>query len=113
MMNNKQTWIIDFGSQYTQLITRKSREIGFSASIYTLEQVRESFGRGIFPKALILSGGPQSVFHDKNDYSFIFEKPDLPILGICYGMQLLGKLFGGKVEKGVTGDRKSTRLNSS
>lgn len=103
-MNNKQTWIIDFGSQYTQLITRKSREIGFSASIYTLEQVRDSFGKGIFPKALILSGGPQSVFNDKNDYSFIFERPDLPILGICYGMQLLGKLFGGVVEKGLTGE---------
>lgn len=109
-MNNKQTWIIDFGSQYTQLITRKSREIGFSASIFTLEQVRESFRKGIFPKALILSGGPQSVFHDKNDYSFIFEKSDLPILGICYGMQLLGKLFGGVVEKGLTGEYGHTEV---
>jgi GMP synthase (glutamine-hydrolysing) len=110
-MNIRQTWIIDFGSQYTQLITRKSREIGFSASIYTLEQVRASFGKGLFPKALILSGGPQSVFNDKNDYSFIFEKKDLPVLGICYGMQLLGKIFGGVVEKGLTGEYGHTEIH--
>jgi GMP synthase (glutamine-hydrolysing) len=53
---------------------------------------------------LVLSGGPHSVFEDKNDYSFIFEHEKLPILGICYGMQLLGKFFNGEVEKGVTGE---------
>jgi GMP synthase (glutamine-hydrolysing) len=110
-MNERQTWIIDFGSQYTQLITRKSRELGFSASIYTLEQVRESFEKGIYPKALILSGGPQSVFHDKNDYSFILNKTGLPVLGICYGMQLLGKVFGGVVEKGVSGEYGHTEVH--
>ncbi len=110
-MNERQTWIIDFGSQYTQLITRKSRELGFSASIHTLEQVRDSFEKGIFPKALILSGGPQSVFNDKNDYSFIFNRSGLPILGICYGMQLLGKVFGGFVEKGISGEYGHTNVN--
>ena len=103
-MNERQIWIIDFGSQYTQLITRKSRELGFSSQIYTLEDVRGFFSKGILPKALVLSGGPHSVFEDKNDYSFIFEHEKLPILGICYGMQLLGKFFNGEVEKGVTGE---------
>lgn len=103
-MKERQTWIIDFGSQYTQLITRKSRELGYSAQIYTLEKVRELFAEGKYPKALILSGGPNSVFEDTNDYSFIFEREDLPVLGICYGMQLLGKTFGGVVEKGTIGE---------
>jgi len=103
-MKNRQTWIVDFGSQYTQLITRKSRELGFSAQIYTLDKVKELFGQGVYPKALILSGGPNSVFEDLNDYSFIFEREDLPVLGICYGMQLIGKSFGGEVKKGVTGE---------
>jgi len=103
-MKNRQTWIVDFGSQYTQLITRKSRELGYSAQIYTLENAKELFGQGIYPKALILSGGPNSVFDDINDYSFIFEREDLPVLGICYGMQLIGKSFGGEVKRGVTGE---------
>ncbi len=104
MKKHKQIWIVDFGSQYTQLITRKTREIGYSAELITLDQCREYFSAEKFPKCLILSGGPQSVFEDDNDYSFIFEKNDLPILGICYGMQLMGKYFGGTVEKGIIGE---------
>ncbi len=101
-MNNT-VWIVDFGSQYTQLITRKFRELGFSSEILTLE---ESLKRILFeiPSALVLSGGPQSVFEDKTDYSPFFRKKDLPILGICYGMQILGQCFGGKVEKGIIGE---------
>lgn len=104
MKKHKQIWIVDFGSQYTQLITRKTRELGFSAELITLDQCRESFFAEKFPKCLILSGGPQSVFQDDNDYSFIFDQKNLPILGICYGMQLMGKYFGGVVEKGIIGE---------
>lgn len=96
-------WIVDFGSQYTQLITRKSRELGFTSEIMTLEDALERL-KNETPKALILSGGPQSVFEDKTDYSPFFLKNDLPILGICYGMQILGHFFGGKVERGVQGE---------
>lgn len=100
----RQIWIIDFGSQYTQLITRKSRELGFSSEIITVDEAREMFNEGHVPKAIVLSGGPQSVFEDDTDYSFILEREDLPLLGICYGMQLLGRYFGGTVEKGTIGE---------
>ena len=96
--------VVDFGSQYTQLIARKIRELGFSSEIVTYQTCLERFTKKQFPECLILSGGPQSVFTDENDYSFIFEQKKLPILGICYGMQLMGKYFGGKVEKGLIGE---------
>jgi len=105
-------WIVDFGSQYTQLITRKFRELGFSSEILTLE---ESLSRILFeiPEALVLSGGPQSVFEDKTDYSPFFRNKDLPILGICYGMQILGQYFGGKVEKGLIGEYGLAKLKTA
>lgn len=102
--DRRQIWIVDFGSQYTQLITRKTRELGHSSEIITLDQCLERFEKGLRPEALVLSGGPQSVFTDETDYSFIFNEEKLPILGICYGMQLMGKYFGGTVEKGVIGE---------
>jgi len=101
---DKKIWIVDFGSQYTQLITRKSRELGYSSVIITLEECRKKFAEKHFPEVLVLSGGPQSVFEDENDYSFIFNEVKMPILGICYGMQLIGKYFGGVVEKGLIGE---------
>ncbi len=100
----KKIWIVDFGSQYTQLITRKTRELGFSSEIITLEECKERFLQEEKPECLVLSGGPQSVFEDENDYSFMFADRALPVLGICYGMQLLGKYFGGVVEKGLIGE---------
>jgi GMP synthase (glutamine-hydrolysing) len=100
---NSSIWIVDFGSQYTQLITRKFRELGFTSEIITLEEGLERI-KTTRPKALVLSGGPQSVFEDKTDYSAFLNKTDLPILGICYGMQILGQYFGGTVEKGVQGE---------
>ena len=68
----KKIWIVDFGSQYTQLITRKTRELGFSSEIISLDDCHAKFSRGELPECLILSGGPQSVFEDPFDYSFIF-----------------------------------------
>jgi GMP synthase (glutamine-hydrolysing) len=96
-------WIVDFGSQYTQLITRKIRELGHQSEIITVEESLNRLQKEN-PDALILSGGPQSVFHDQTDYSLFFKNPDLPILGICYGMQLIGQYFGGVVEKGIKGE---------
>lgn len=100
----KKIWIVDFGSQYTQLITRKTRELGFSSEIISLDECHAKFTRGELPECLILSGGPQSVFEDPFDYSFIFNHKNLPVLGICYGMQIMGKYFGGVVEKGLIGE---------
>ncbi|MBP9674880.1 MAG: glutamine-hydrolyzing GMP synthase, partial [Bacteriovoracaceae bacterium] len=99
-----QVWIVDFGSQYTQLITRKVRELKHSSEILTVEDALEKFAKGERPQALILSGGPQSVFEDKTDYTSFFKDPTFPILGICYGMQVMAQVLGGKVEKGVLGE---------
>ena len=97
-------WIVDFGSQYTQLITRKSRELGYSSFIMTPEEVRSKLGINQRPSALVLSGGPQSIFEDQSDYSYLFANKDLPVLGICYGMQIMAQHFGGKVERGTLGE---------
>lgn len=102
-MHDRQIWIIDFGSQYTQLITRKTRELGYSSEIITVEDAQEKLEKNEKPNCLVLSGGPQSIFEDDHDYSFIF-KQDLPILGICYGMQLMAQFHGGKVEKGTVAE---------
>ena len=96
-------WIIDFGSQYTQLITRKFRELGFTSELMTVEDGLAKL-KSEKPQAIVLSGGPQSVFEDKTDYSPFFSDEKLPVLGICYGMQIMGQYFGGKVEKGVQGE---------
>ncbi len=102
-------WIIDFGSQYTQLITRVSRESGFSSYILTVDEAKERLLKNETPKCLILSGGPQSVFEDEEDYSVFFNL-DIPILGICYGLQLIAQFFGGEVEKGVQGEYGKSKL---
>jgi GMP synthase (glutamine-hydrolysing) len=96
-------WIVDFGSQYTQLILRKLRELKYSSEILTPEMAFEKI-KNSKPKAIILSGGPQSVFEDQTDYSPFFSDASLPVLGICYGMQLIGQYFKGKVEKGIVGE---------
>lgn len=99
-MSDRQIWIVDFGSQYTQLITRKTRELGYSSEIITLKEIRKRISEGLKPNTIVLSGGPQSIFTDEEDYQFIFDT-QLPILGICYGMQLIAQHFGGKVEAGT------------
>lgn len=104
-------WIVDFGSQYTQLITRKFRELGFASEIMTLDDALERVASET-PKALVLSGGPQSVFEDETDYGPFFKYAHLPILGICYGMQILGQFFGGKVEKGLQGEYGLAKLHT-
>jgi GMP synthase (glutamine-hydrolysing) len=103
-------WIVDFGSQYTQLITRKFRELSYTSEIITVEDGIERL-KTTKPKAVVLSGGPQSVFEDKTDYSPFFADKNLPVLGICYGMQILGQFFGGKVEKGVQGEYGLAKLH--
>src|SRR5690606_12723074 len=104
-------WIVDFGSQYTQLITRKFRELGFTSEIITVEDGLERIKQEL-PQGLVLSGGPQSVFEDQTDYAPFFAHEKLPVLGICYGMQIMGQYFGGKVEKGVQGEYGLARMHT-
>ena len=90
--------IIDFGSQFTQLIARKIREIGVYSEIINFNQIRV-LKKDNSIKGIILSGGPLTAT-DKNSIdldNFILDL-NLPILGICYGHQILAKKFGGKVK---------------
>lgn len=94
---NTQILVLDFGSQYTQLIARRLRECGIYTEIMpynaSIESIRAKRARG-----LILSGGPASVY-EENAYkldSAIFTL-GVPILGICYGMQYIAHFFGGSV----------------
>ena len=90
--------IIDFGSQVTKLIGRNIRELGVYSEIVTIkdfQKIKEFHSI----KGIIFSGGPSSVT-SKNFQTVskkIFEKK-IPILGICYGLQLIAKLFGGKIK---------------
>ena len=93
--------IIDFGSQYTQLIARRVRESGVY-SLVKSNQITEKEFKKLSPMGIILSGGPNSV-NSKTKYKlsdFIFNS-GVPILGICYGMQLIADFFGGKVMPSV------------
>jgi len=96
-MKNVPIIVLDFGSQYTQLIARKLRENGVYSEIVPYNEDINSIKKKN-PKGIILSGGPASVY-EKNAYHpnhKIFEL-GLPILGICYGMQLIVQYFGGEV----------------
>ena len=90
--------ILDFGSQYTQLIARRLREIGVYCEIWPYNADPDSIV-ALRPKGLILSGGPSSVYDEdapRLDARFL-AVVDCPILGICYGLQLLTHLLGGAV----------------
>jgi len=91
--------ILDFGSQYTQLIARKIRELGVYCEIYPFDQSIDTI-RKIKPKGIILSGSPSSVTGDNAPLidMDIFEM-NIPVLGICYGLQLITRLFGGEISK--------------
>ncbi len=101
MKNNKhQTLlIIDFGSQVTKLIARRLREKKIYCEIHPYQKISHSFLKTISPKAIILSGGPKSVNeqHSPKVNSIIY-KLGIPILGICYGQQLMMHQLGGKVQ---------------
>ncbi|MBO6556655.1 MAG: glutamine-hydrolyzing GMP synthase [Pseudomonadales bacterium] len=90
--------ILDFGSQYTQLIARRLREAGIYCEIlpYDLEETRAI---EFAPNGIVLSGGPESVNDDVTlaapEYVFTMQ---VPVLGICYGMQTMAKQLGGAVE---------------
>lgn len=90
--------ILDFGSQYTQLIARRVREIGVYCELHPFDMDEQAI-RDFAPKGIILSGSPESV-HEANSPrapKIVFEL-NIPILGICYGMQTMAEQLGGKVE---------------
>lgn len=91
--------ILDFGSQYTQLIARRIREFGVYSEIHPFSVSIDKI-KSLKPIGIILSGGPSSVL--EKDAPMIDKsifKMGVPVVGICYGLHLIAKLFGGKVEK--------------
>ncbi|CAG9000754.1 MAG: GMP synthase [glutamine-hydrolyzing] [Candidatus Celerinatantimonas neptuna] len=93
--------ILDFGSQYTQLIARRIREIGVYCELWGWD-VDESSIRNFEPDGIILAGGPESVTETNSPRApqYVLEA-GVPVLGICYGMQTMSAQLGGEVIKGV------------
>ena len=96
--NNEKVLIIDFGSQLTKLIARRIRELGVYSEIITPKKLKKLKNYNNI-RGFILSGGPSTVTTKKFESvpKELFKKK-IPILGICYGLQLIAKIFGGKIK---------------
>ncbi|MBM3615699.1 MAG: glutamine-hydrolyzing GMP synthase [Alphaproteobacteria bacterium] len=101
MTQHDRLLIIDFGSQVTQLIARRLRELNVYCEIHPYNRVDDAFLRAFGPKAVIFSGGPASVYWDGAPMppKGVFDM-GVPILGICYGQQVMMYCLGGHVEGG-------------
>lgn len=99
-MRHEKILILDFGSQYTQLIARRVRELHVYCELHS-HDVTDEFIDEFKPSGVILSGGPSSVWEDSTPRApaSIYER-GVPVLGICYGMQTMASQLGGKVEMG-------------
>ena len=97
-IHDQRLLIVDFGSQYTQLIARRVRESGVYCEIHPYDAPAEFFA-GFEPRGVILSGGPETVTAEDTPRipAAVFDL-DVPVLGICYGMQALAEQLGGKVQ---------------
>ena len=94
--------ILDFGSQYTQLIARRVRELGVYCEIHPFNLHPEKL-ENTDVKGIILSGGPSSVYDEGAPHcSPAYLSPGVPVLGICYGLQLISYFRGGRVEPSDT-----------
>ena len=98
-MYEEKILVLDFGSQYTQLIARRIRESKVYSEIFPFNALIEKI-KDFNPKGIILSGGPSSVYDSGAPIPDlkIFEL-GIPVLGICYGMQLMAHCLGGRVAK--------------
>ena len=103
--------IVDFGSQTTHLIGRRVRDLGVSAEIILPRDALRAVTK-LKPKGIILSGGPASVYGKK---ALLVNKKifdlGIPVLGICYGIEVLGHLLGGKVASGTKKEYGATQFS--
>ena len=102
--------VMDFGGQYNQLVARRVRECNVYCEIYSyktpLEKIKE-----MNPKGIILTGGPNSCYEeDSPTYSKELFELGIPVLGLCYGAQLMMHVLGGKVEKADVSEYGKTEL---
>ena len=113
MSTTEKIIILDFGGQYNQLIARRVREAGVYCEILNYATPIESW-RDDALRGVILTGGPNSVYADGAPRlgREIFEL-GVPVLGICYGMQLMNYVFGGRVESAEVGEYGHTELNTA
>lgn len=96
-IHDQRILILDFGSQYTQLVARRVREIGVYCELWSWD-VSDDDIREFNPDGIILSGGPESVTEDNSPRAphYVFDS-GVPVLGVCYGMQTMAEQLGGKV----------------
>ena len=110
-MQEQKILIIDYGSQYTQLIARRIRENKTYCEVVTpayLNNLKDS--ENII--GVVLSGGPNSTINDnKHDLNDYFFELDVPVLGICFGMQLICKKFGGVLEQSSSREYGKAKLD--
>jgi GMP synthase (glutamine-hydrolysing) len=101
MTQHQRLLIIDFGSQVTQLIARRLRELNVYCEIHPYQKVTDAFIVAFAPQAIIFSGGPASVFTEGAPMppASAFTM-GVPVLGICYGQQVMMHCLGGRVERG-------------
>ena len=115
--NLEKILIVDFGSQFTQLIARKIRELGIYCEIINHNKISKSQKLEKNIKGLILSGGPLNVYQNKKvkfNKNLLYLK--IPVLGICFGHQIISKEMGGKVKKSKSrefGYAKVVKINNS
>ncbi|MCR5145462.1 MAG: glutamine-hydrolyzing GMP synthase, partial [Lachnospiraceae bacterium] len=98
-MDQEKVIVIDFGGQYNQLVARRVRECNVYCEIYSyktdIDKIKE-----MNPKGIILTGGPNSCYEaDSPTYTKELFELGIPVLGLCYGAQLMNHILGGKVEK--------------
>ncbi|MDR1068561.1 MAG: glutamine-hydrolyzing GMP synthase, partial [Clostridiales Family XIII bacterium] len=97
-MSFDKIWVVDFGGQYNQLIARRVREANVYAEIVPYEKAMERLETDELPKGIIFTGGPSSVYKDGAPaLPPQFFDCGIPVLGICYGAQLMARTLGGKV----------------
>lgn len=103
--------VLDFGSQYTQLIARRIRGIGVFCEIHPFD-VSEDVIRAFNPRGIILSGGPESVHADNSPRApqLVFDL-GIPLLGVCYGMQTMAQQLGGQVQGSNVREFGAARVN--
>ena len=103
--------VLDYGSQYTLLIVRRLREIGVYAEV--IDGVAKAPPEGFEFFGIVLSGGPDSVLDtDSRQLPGWVLEQDVPILGICYGFQLLVKLLGGSLRAGTKREYGNTTIKN-
>ncbi len=109
-MNREMVIVLDFGGQYNQLVARRVRECNVYCEIYSYKTPLDKI-KAMNPKGIILTGGPNSCYEaDSPTYSQELFALGIPVLGLCYGAQLMQHILGGKVEKAAVREYGKTEL---